>query len=56
MKANSWDCFDTLIARNLITPSSIFDIVGKKIGDPDFTYKRKKFNDREKIVFIKNFN
>ena len=42
MKANSWDCFDTLIARNLITPSSIFDIVGKKIGDPDFTYKRKK--------------
>lgn len=42
MKANSWDCFDTLIARNLITPSSIFDIVGKKIGDPDFTDKRKK--------------
>jgi hypothetical protein len=42
MKVNSWDCFDTLIARNLITPSSIFDIVGKNIGDSDFTNKRKK--------------
>lgn len=42
MKVNSWDCFDTLIARNLITPSSIFDIVGKKIGNLNFTNERKK--------------
>jgi hypothetical protein len=37
---NSWDCFDTLIARSFHSPKSIFDIVGKKIGDLSFTQKR----------------
>lgn len=40
MKVNSWDCFDTLIGRNLIKPQSIFNIVGERIGDPNFTEKR----------------
>lgn len=37
---NSWDCFDTLIARRYYHPKSIFDEVGKRIGDPDFKSKR----------------
>lgn len=37
---NSWDCFDTLIARRHYHPKSIFDEVGKRIGDPNFKAKR----------------
>lgn len=37
---NSWDCFDTLIARRFYYPRSIFNEVGKIINDPNFTEKR----------------
>jgi predicted HAD superfamily hydrolase len=37
---NSWDCFDTLIARNYKTPISIFNIISNKINDPTFVDKR----------------
>ena len=37
---NSWDCFDTLLARAYNTPISIFRIVSDKIKDPTFTNKR----------------
>lgn len=37
---NSWDCFDTLIARAYKNPISIFNIVSRKINDPSFTKKR----------------
>lgn len=36
----SWDCFDTLIARRFVTPQSIFEEVGKRIGDSNFPQKR----------------
>jgi hypothetical protein len=37
---NSWDCFDTLIARLYYYPKTVFDEVGRRIGDPDFRTKR----------------
>lgn len=37
---NSWDCFDTLIARRHFHPKTIFDEVGKRLGDPEFKAKR----------------
>lgn len=37
---NSWDCFDTLIARLHFHPKTVFDEVGRRIGDPDFRSKR----------------
>ena len=37
---NSWDCFDTLIARLHYYPKTVFDEVGRRIGDPDFRTKR----------------
>jgi hypothetical protein len=37
---NSWDVFDTLIARLHFHPTSIFDEVGKRIGDPSFKDRR----------------
>lgn len=37
---NSWDCFDTLIARLYFHPKTVFDEVGRRIGDPDFRTKR----------------
>lgn len=36
----SWDCFDTILARSFNEPKSIFDIVGQKIQDPTFSAKR----------------
>ena len=39
-KMNSWDCFDTLIARLHYHPKTVFDEVGRRIGDPDFRAKR----------------
>ena len=36
---NSWDCFDTLIARLYFHPKTVFDEVGRRIGDPDFRTK-----------------
>lgn len=39
-KMNSWDCFDTLIARLHFHPKTVFDEVGRRIGDPDFKTKR----------------
>lgn len=37
---NSWDCFDTLIARKHIHPKTVFDEVGRRIGDENFKQKR----------------
>lgn len=37
---NSWDCFDTLIARSHKDPYSIFRLVGEYIGDKFFIEKR----------------
>lgn len=37
---NSWDCFDTLIARRYFHPKTVFDAVGRRIGDPEFKAKR----------------
>lgn len=37
---NSWDCFDTLIARRYLNPKTVFDEVGRRLGDPDFKTKR----------------
>lgn len=37
---NSWDCFDTLIARRYFHPKTVFDEVGRRIGDPTFKEKR----------------
>jgi hypothetical protein len=37
---NSWDCFDTLIARKHYHPKTVFDEVGRRIGDPNFKAKR----------------
>jgi hypothetical protein len=40
MIVNSFDIFDTLIARNVISPIDIFDIVGTKLQMHDFKTKR----------------
>jgi FMN phosphatase YigB (HAD superfamily) len=37
---NSWDCFDTLIARRFYHPKTVFDEVGHRIGDSNFKEKR----------------
>ena len=37
---NSWDCFDTLIARRFYHPKTVFDEVGRRIKDPEFKKKR----------------
>tara|TARA_R110000868_G_scaffold58409_2_gene180386 strand:- start:5 stop:1210 length:1206 start_codon:yes stop_codon:yes gene_type:complete len=37
---NSWDCFDTLIARKHYHPKTVFDEVGRRIDDPNFKAKR----------------
>jgi predicted HAD superfamily hydrolase len=37
---NSWDVFDTLLARKFINPKTVFDEVEKRIGDPEFKSKR----------------
>lgn len=36
----SWDCFDTLVARRKMVPSSVFDALGAKLGLSDFTARR----------------
>lgn len=33
---NSWDCFDTLIARRFVHPYSVFDEVGKRLNIANF--------------------
>jgi FMN phosphatase YigB (HAD superfamily) len=37
---NSWDCFDTLIARRFYHPKTVFDEVGRRLDDPEFKAKR----------------
>jgi hypothetical protein len=36
----SWDCFDTLVARRKMVPSSVFDALAQKHGLPNFTARR----------------
>lgn len=38
---NSWDCFDTLIARRFYSPVSIFREVSRRLGDPHFVARRR---------------
>lgn len=33
---NSWDCFDTLVARRYLDPKTVFDEVGFRLKIPDF--------------------
>lgn len=37
----TWDCFDTLIGRRYVYPVTIWEEVGRRIGDPNFVQKRK---------------
>lgn len=37
---NSWDCFDTLLARRYVHPHTVFIETGKRLGDSDFLGKR----------------
>lgn len=36
----SWDCFDTLVARRFYHPTSVFDEVARRLGDPGFKQRR----------------
>lgn len=38
--SNSWDCFDTLIARYYHQPISTFKMIAHKLQDPNFVEKR----------------
>lgn len=42
---NSWDCFDTLVARRFVHPHTIFDEVGKRLNIENFTNLRKRAED-----------
>jgi len=42
VQVNSFDVFDTLIARRCIEPLRIFDQVGAKMNIPDFTRERRR--------------
>lgn len=43
---NSWDCFDTLVARRRFTPISVFDELAEIHGLPDFTKRRRAAESR----------
>jgi hypothetical protein len=45
-KMNSWDCFDTLVFRLYKRPHSIFEEVGRRIGDENFVKRRIKAEKR----------
>jgi predicted HAD superfamily hydrolase len=51
-KVNSYDIFDTILARKCIYPDNIFDIIGDKYNIPLFRYYRQK---AEKISNPKNY-
>jgi hypothetical protein len=40
---NSWDCFDTLVARRFFHPHSIFEEVERISGRKGFVKLRKSF-------------
>jgi hypothetical protein len=39
---NSWDCFDTLIARRFCKPTTVFDAIGQQLQLSNFTQDRIK--------------
>jgi hypothetical protein len=41
-KMKSWDCFDTLIARRFIQPSTVFEEVGRRLGIENFSKIRRQ--------------
>lgn len=43
---NSWDCFDTLIARRHYHPASVFEEVGRRLKMPEFPKLRRKAEKR----------
>jgi hypothetical protein len=43
---NSWDCFDTLVARRFVYPYTIFEEVGKRLSIENFTKMRIKAEKR----------
>jgi hypothetical protein len=38
---NSWDCFDTLVARRFVEPYTVFEEVGKRLGIEKFSKLRR---------------
>jgi hypothetical protein len=42
----SWDCFDTLVARRRLEPTTVFDAMGAKYGLANFTPRRKSAEAR----------
>lgn len=49
-KVNSWDCFDTLVARRRFTPFSVFDEIGEQNELPDFTERRRAAEARAPLT------
>lgn len=47
---NSWDCFDTLVARRYYYPKSIFFEIADKISDPTFVDKRIAAERKTKTI------
>jgi FMN phosphatase YigB (HAD superfamily) len=45
---NSWDVFDTLLARKFIKPKTVFDEVARRIGDNSFKEKRVEAEKKTK--------
>lgn len=48
---NSWDCFDTLIARRFYSPVSIFREVAARLGDPHFVSRRRTAERRSNKTY-----
>jgi hypothetical protein len=42
----SWDCFDTLVARRRLEPTTVFDAMGERYGLANFTPRRKSAEAR----------
>jgi predicted HAD superfamily hydrolase len=54
---NSWDCFDTLVARRFVEPYTIFEEVGRRLGIEKFSKLRRwaeKNSDRTYEGIYKN--
>jgi hypothetical protein len=48
---NSWDCFDTLVARRFVEPISIFREVEKRFNISNFTKRRRKAEKETKGTY-----
>lgn len=50
-KMNSWDCFDTLVARRFYHPHSIFEEVEKRFNIPGFVKRRKQLEKQNTLTY-----